>query len=252
MYFTGGYKEKIWQLYFKKSGKFDKLDIIPEEQIDKVVIRECGERLLRIEIPGAIISKTEKRRNFDGDNFLYARETVVAMIEKAVSSLPASMRLKIFDACRPLEFQEMRFNEEYEKTKAANPGLSENSLRALVFVSIFPPNRDPERPPPHSTGGALDLTIVDSQGNEMDMGCKYGEFGERMYTNSNLITPEQRKNRLILLGAMINAGFANFPGEWWHFMYGEREWVAYVKMMTGSKKTAIYGRADLIRGDKDD
>jgi len=144
----------------------------------------------------------------------------------------------------------MLFDEEYQKVKVVNPNLSEEEIRRIVFVSVYPPNLDAEKPPPHSTGGALDLTVMNASGDELNMGCAYCEFGDRMYTNSDLISETQRENRIVLLSAMVKTRFANFPGEWWHFMYGEREYAAYMTKILCISLNAIYGRAKIEQGDK--
>jgi D-alanyl-D-alanine dipeptidase len=74
------------------------------------------------------------------------------------------------------------------------------------------------------------------------MGTRMGEFVDNTHTHSEKISPEARANRLCLLTAMTESGFINFPGEWWHFSYGAREWAAY----TGVSET-IYGLVDKIR-----
>jgi len=163
-------------------------------------------------------------------------------LNEALALLPDSLGFKIFDAYRPLSLQQFFFDRECARVRAVNPDLTDEEIRKIVFVSVYPPNTNPQAPPPHSTGGALDLSLMDRNGIELDMGCRYCDFGDRMYTNSEAITPEQRQNRLILLNAMVSAGFANFPGEWWHFMYGEREWAAYMSMICGKPVNSRYGR----------
>lgn len=219
---------------------FGKADVITERAVGEVRIKECGQPLVELRLPGMAISKTARRLQFDGDNVLYAREEVVRRLERAAESLPQGVGFKIFDAYRPYEYQKLLFDEEYARIKKDNPGLDEEGLRRIVFVSVFPASTDPRKPAPHFTGGAVDLTLVNKQGRELDMGCAYCEFGELMYTNAT-VEPRQRQNRLILLNAMVGAGFANFPGEWWHFMYGEREWAAYMNLAEGSKLDAMYG-----------
>ena len=61
------------------------------------------------------------------------------------------------------------------------------------------------------------------------MGTTLTDFGKRVNTNSDLISQPQMKNRKILYDAMINAGFVNYPLEWWHYSYGDRMWAAYSK-----------------------
>jgi D-alanyl-D-alanine dipeptidase len=89
----------------------------------------------------------------------------------------------------------------------------------------------------HPTGGAVDATIVDAQGKELDMGTKIGDFSdpEKIKTFSKKISKKQLKNRLLLHEVMVKEGFAPFYGEWWHFSYGDREWACFY-----GKKRSIY------------
>jgi D-alanyl-D-alanine dipeptidase len=52
------------------------------------------------------------------------------------------------------------------------------------------------------------------------------------------LTEEQIANRKILRTAMEKAGFTYYPGEWWHYCYGDQMWAAYMR-----KKYAVYGTA---------
>lgn len=79
----------------------------------------------------------------------------------------------------------------------------------------------------HQYGGATDVTIINPQGERLDMGTTLTDFGVKVHTENNLITDEQRKNRKVLYDAMTKAGFVNYPLEWWHYSYGDRMWAAY-------------------------
>jgi D-alanyl-D-alanine dipeptidase len=61
-----------------------------------------------------------------------------------------------------------------------------------------------------------------------------------MKTFSKRITPQQIANRMFIHDAMLAEGFAPFYGAWWHFMYGDREWAAFV-----GEKTALYAPVTL-------
>ncbi|MCL6630013.1 MAG: hypothetical protein K6U00_10480, partial [Armatimonadetes bacterium] len=53
---------------------------------------------------------------------------------------------------------------------------------------------------------------------------------------SKLITPHAAKNRQLLLDIMLEAGFSNYPGEWWHYSYGDSAWALRV-----GAPCALYG-----------
>ena len=54
--------------------------------------------------------------------------------------------------------------------------------------------------------------------------------GIRVIENNDPMVP------LLVDESLINAGFVNYPAEWWHFSYGDKMWAAY-----GNKKSAMYG-----------
>lgn len=83
----------------------------------------------------------------------------------------------------------------------------------------------------HVCGGAIDVCLVDEQGVMLDFGTDYaaaGEAGRRMCPMfAPGLTPEQIRNRKMLRRAMESAGFVWYPGEWWHYCYGDRMWAVY-------------------------
>jgi len=76
----------------------------------------------------------------------------------------------------------------------------------------------------HNYGFAVDLTVVDGQGLELDMGTPYDNFTElaqprfeAKFLASGKLNPAQIANRNILRTAMTAAGFVQLPHEWWHY-----------------------------------
>ena len=75
----------------------------------------------------------------------------------------------------------------------------------------------PDRGSPHSRGVAVDITLVNSNNIELDMGTGFDEFSRLSYHGCLDITKEAYKNRLMLLGIMTDAGWDFFRNEWWHY-----------------------------------
>ncbi len=94
----------------------------------------------------------------------------------------------------------------------------------------------------HPTGGAIDITILDTQMNAvLDFGTKQYNYNTKdYYVFSSYISKKAKNNRMLLRSVMIDVGFAPFDGEWWHFSYGDREWAYYYK-----KTHAIYEQQSL-------
>ncbi|MFA7216639.1 MAG: M15 family metallopeptidase [Candidatus Paceibacterota bacterium] len=59
---------------------------------------------------------------------------------------------------------------------------------------------------------------------------------------SSKITNDQMSNRKVLLDVMKKNGFVNYPGEWWHYSFGDRMWAAYLR-----KKVCHYGPVQQIQ-----
>lgn len=76
----------------------------------------------------------------------------------------------------------------------------------------------------HNFGFAVDLSILDGAGRELDMGAGYDDFRdiaqpqlEEKFIASGELTREHFRNRMLLRSVMETAGFAQLAHEWWHF-----------------------------------
>ena len=108
-----------------------------------------------------------------------------------------NLRIKIFDGFRPLSVQKQMWK-------------------------IFPdPNyvADPSKGSRHNRGAAVDITIIDSTGTELDMGTEYDNFTERAHYAYPDLPEQVKKNRQLLHDTMIKFGFEPITTEWWHFDY---------------------------------
>ena len=88
----------------------------------------------------------------------------------------------------------------------------------------------PARGSIHSYGMALDVTILDPQGRELDMGTGFDDMSdlshpalEDGFLATGKLSQEQVDHRRLLRGAMCGAGFLGITTEWWHFDCGDRE-----------------------------
>ena len=117
---------------------------------------------------------------------------------------------------RPLEVQKKLFNRIYKYFEKKYINLSQKEIYHKTIEFIADPN---EFVAPHTTGGAVDLILVDLNWNEVDMGCKINYIWEEANMTTFNITQQQRKNREFLALGMLKFGFANLASEWWHFSY---------------------------------
>ena len=89
---------------------------------------------------------------------------------------------------------------------------------------------NPARGSIHSYGMALDITILDPAGRELDMGTGFDDMTdlshpalEEGFLAAGKLTEQQVANRQLLRDAMFQAGFMGIRTEWWHFDCGDRD-----------------------------
>jgi D-alanyl-D-alanine dipeptidase len=124
--------------------------------------------------------------------------------EKAITlAHKLGLTLKIFDAFRPHAAQEALWSI------CPDP----------MYVT------PPERGSPHTRGVAIDLTLTDSAGHELDMGTPFDDFTTQSHHGASSLTAEQTQNRFLLLGVMMSAGWDFYQNEWWHYqLFKAREY----------------------------
>lgn len=158
----------------------------------------------------------------------YVRQEVAQMLQRVLESLPEEYSLCIYDTLRPKDVQQSLYDMYWQQLAQENPGASEEEITALIDDFVAYPRIDYERPTPHSTGGAVDLTLMKND-QPLPMGTEFDDLTEKAHTRyfENAVTDEEkefRDNRRLLYHAMIQAGFANYWNEWWHYAYGDRAW----------------------------
>ena len=140
------------------------------------------------------------------DNFLKAKlydcgecylrlKTVKAMIKANKSFIKKGYKIKIYDCYRPLDIQKKMWKIVSNPEYVANP--SKGSI--------------------HNRGGAVDITLVDSNEKEVPMGTDFDFFGIEAGHNYPYVSAEVKQNRLLLKTIMSNSGFNSFDSEWWHY-----------------------------------
>jgi D-alanyl-D-alanine dipeptidase len=133
----------------------------------------------------------------------YLHDKAAVLLRKAVHlAEPLGLRFRIFDAYRPSEAQWKLWN----------------ALPDPEFIA------DPRRGSPHSRGVAIDLTLIDGAGQALDMGTGFDEAVPASHHASTEISVTAQRNRFILLGIMMAAGWDNYKNEWWHYqMFNARD-----------------------------
>jgi len=163
---------------------------------------------------------------------IYARKKLMRLLLKAEKSLPDGYHLKIYDAYRPIKVQQYLWDKYRNKIleNPINADKTSEEIDELTSHFVSKPSYDINCPSVHNTGGAVDLTIVDDNDNELDMGTEFDDFTDKAWTDyyeHNNIDENIRNNRRLLYTVMKNTGFTNLPSEWWHYDYGTKFWAHY-------------------------
>jgi D-alanyl-D-alanine dipeptidase len=207
--------------------------LMSDPAVAAVPVRECGERLADLRREGAFL--VDDRRRDPTGAFAHLREGVAERLARAQAGLPDGLRLLVVEGFRPPVLQRRYFEEYFTKLRAAHPEWSAEEVRASAGRHVSPPEIAP-----HSAGAAVDLTLADAGGRELDMGTAVNATPEdsagACYTHAPNVGRRARRHREILAAALSGAGLVNYPTEWWHWSYGDRYWA----LMTGAP-SALYG-----------
>lgn len=140
------------------------------------------------------------------DNFLKAKVypcaecytraiTAKALLKANEEFISKGYRIKFFDCYRP------------------------NSVQWKMWKIVPNPQyvANPKKGSIHNKGGAVDITLEDLEGNELDMGTGFDFFGKPAYHDYTALPEKVLQNRLLLKNTMKKYGFWSIRTEWWHY-----------------------------------
>jgi len=136
-----------------------------------------------------------KTKVYDCEACYLRLKTIKSLIDANVAFQSLGFRIKLFDCYRPLDIQK----KMWEIVPNAD------------YVA------DPKKGSIHNRGGAVDMTLVDANGKELDMGTSFDFFGPEAAHNYQGFSKKIRKNRLLLKDIMLKNHFKSFDSEWWHY-----------------------------------
>ena len=169
------------------------------------------------------------------------RKQVLFKLYRIADKLPEGVNLKIYKTFRSRIKMSNNFEEVVSEIISENPEIGRHEAMKLAKFKTDDPKGSMGG---HETGGAVDVALCDNNGVDFNYGTRFHEYNDSTFTYSSHISKEQRKNRKQLVKIMKKQGFVNFPGEWWHFSYGDRMWAAY----KGKRDGGIYGSAETDMG----
>mgnify|MGYP001602558623 CR=1 FL=1 len=213
------------------------IEVKSDFELMKIPIKECYEKLVNLrdyskEIIIDIEKESKRFQKLKTDE-CFVRESVAIMLSQAHSLLPNGLYIKIIDGFSPMSAQKRIYSLVFEELTQKNPKLSKKDLEVETDKYVA----NPKTIPPHTTGGAVDITLVNEYGKEIEIGSEINTLSQEGATDCPKISPASKKNRKLLIKIMRKVGFANYPLEWWHWSYGDRIWAFYE-----NEKYAIYGK----------
>jgi len=172
---------------------------------DFVDMKEFNPRII-VDMKYATEDNFTKKRLYDSNTCFLRKSTAVKLdaVQKKLEGM--KLGLKVWDCYRPLAVQR-------------------------ILWAILPDERyvaNPEKGSRHNRASAVDVTLIDFQGKELQMPTGFDDFSPRAYHHYQDLPDQAIRNRELLKGLMEKAGFIPLSEEWWH--YDDEEWVQFDMM----------------------
>ena len=136
-----------------------------------------------------------KEKVYPCDECFLRVKTVKALLAANKAFLEKGFRIKLYDCYRPRSIQKKMWKIVPDANYVANP--KKGSI--------------------HNRGGAVDISLVDVNGKELDMGTAFDFFGKEASHNYTNLSEEILANRKFLKEIMLQHHFKSFDSEWWHY-----------------------------------
>ena len=140
-----------------------------------------------------------KQKVYDCDECYLRLKTIKFLMDANAEFQQKGYRIKLLDCYRPMDIQK----KMWEIVPNAD------------YVA------DPKKGSVHNRGGAVDITLVDLKGKELDMGTTFDFFGPEASHNYQGFSKRITKNRIYLKEIMLKHNFKSFNSEWWHYNLSE-------------------------------
>lgn len=138
-----------------------------------------------------------KQAVYDCGECYLRKSTAEALVKANKAFIQLGYRIKLFDCYRPLSVQKKMWKILPGTHYVANPAKGSK----------------------HNRGAAVDLTLVDAQGRELNMGTPFDFFGKEAHHTYTEHTKEVLENRKLLKETLNKYNFKSIYSEWWHYEY---------------------------------
>ena len=169
---------------------------------DIVDMKEVNPHII-VDMKYATENNFAKKRLYDSNDCFLRKSTAIKLdaVQKELETM--NLGLKVWDCYRPLAVQR-------------------------TLWAILPDERyvaDPRTGSRHNRASSVDVTLVDSEGKELQMPTGFDDFSPRAHHHYQDLPDQAIRNRQLLKGVMEKAGFVSLPEEWWH--YDDDKWMQF-------------------------
>lgn len=151
-----------------------------------------------VEIPYATTENFIGKKVYPCSECLLRYEAAKAIKTANDTFMQYGYRIKFLDCYRPVSVQRKMWEILPNPVYVANPNKSGSM---------------------HNRGTAIDLTLIDKDGNELDMGTAFDHFGPEAAPTYTALPENVLANRKLLAEKLLALGFQGINSEWWHFSY---------------------------------
>ncbi|MBP1927019.1 D-alanyl-D-alanine dipeptidase [Sedimentibacter acidaminivorans] len=155
-----------------------------------------------IDIKYATDNNFTKQRVYNFNDCYLNKDTAILLIKAKKIFKKDGYKVKVWDAYRPIRAQKLLFEIVPIDDFVATPP---DMRKPIIFEYS------------HMNGLSVDITLVDSNGNELEMPTEFDDFTEMAGLGCDKIPPQARKNAEYLKSVMESVGFKAYRNEWWHF-----------------------------------
>lgn len=193
----------------------------PVRELRHVPIRENGDPLVDWVAPGRLLRDT--------DRFHYRREPYMRkglydrLVEGDAALQKKGLRLAILEGWRAPVIQRRMFKAVELRFRARYPHLDDAALREVV--ERFSAPMDLDVPPPHTTGGAVDLSLATPDGERLDLVSPFDPYDDLCFPfDAPGLDQATVDRRGLLAEVLVPTGLTVYASEYWHWSYGDQGW----------------------------